>query len=435
MISKTTILQDVKKLTRSLPTYRYVDPEYVYLAVTNARCSQGEIYVKPGEKVKVGQVIGLRKGPFFDQPIHSTVSGEVIGMVKKFHRSGKLTEFVQIKNDKLDTLDESVKERTQEEIDNLTQEDYIKIAHDCSLVGLGGSGFPTYIKFQTKEKIDIVMLNGIECEPYLTSDYRLMLEFPDRIMKGLIYAMHAVGAKRGMICIKSKYHAVDEVLTQVAKKYNDENPDISIEICKVKNYYPQGWELEMIYQAVGIRVPQGVLPAKYGILNFNVSTIVGLYKAVRYNMPVIKRMFTLTGDGIKYPKNFRIRVGTALQDLIELCGGYTDDSDKILIMGGPMMGQSFVRDDVVTSKTSTSAIILNKEIRKEEPCVRCASCVYSCPCNLQPVQIMNAVKRKDIDALKSFNIKKCIECGLCAYSCTSKIHVTDYIRQAKRMVK
>lgn len=431
MISKTTILHDSKNLTRALPTCRYVDPEYIYLPVTNTRCPQGELFVKPGDYVKVGQVIGLRKAAFFEQPIHSTVSGTVEGMVKKFHRSGKLLECVQIKNDKLDVLDENCKERTPEEIDKLTQEDYIKIAKDNALVGLGGSGFPTYIKLQTKEKIDLVMLNGIECEPYLTSDYRLMLEFPDRIMKGLIYAMKAVNAKKGMICIKSKYHAVEEVLNQVKKKYSE----YDIEVKCVGNYYPQGWELEMIYQATGIRVPQGTLPAKFGILNFNVSTIVGLYKAVRYNMPVIKRMFTVTGDGIKYPQNFRIRVGTSLLDLIEKCGGYTDDSDKVLILGGPMMGSSFVRDDIITSKTSTSAIILNKEVRKEEPCVRCASCVYSCPCNLQPVQIMNAVKRKDVDALKAFDVKKCIECGLCAYSCTSKIHVTDYIRQAKRMVK
>lgn len=431
MISKTTILHDSKNLTRALPTCRYVDPDYVYLPVTNTRCPQGELYVKEGDYVKVGQVIGLRKAAFFEQPIHSTVSGTIVGMVKKFHRSGKLLDCVQIKNDKLDTLDENCKERTQEEIDALTQEDYIKIAKDNSLVGLGGSGFPTYIKLQTKEKIDIVMLNGIECEPYLTSDYRLMLEFPDRIMKGLIYAMKAVHAPKGMICIKSKYHAVNEVLNQVKKKYSD----YDIEVKCVGNYYPQGWELEMIYQATGIRVPQGTLPAKFGILNFNVSTIVGFYKAVKYNMPVIKRMFTVTGDGIKYPQNFRIRVGTSLLDLIEKCGGYTDDSDKVLILGGPMMGNSFVRDDIITSKTSTSAIILNKEERKEEPCVRCASCVYSCPCNLQPVQIMNAVKRKDLDALKAFNVKKCIECGLCAYSCTSKIHVTDYVRQAKRMVK
>lgn len=431
MISKTTILHDSKNLTRALPTCRYVDPEYVYLPVTNTRCPQGELFVKEGDYVKVGQVIGMRKAAFFEQPIHSTVSGTVVGMVKKFHRSGKLLDCIQIKNDMLDIIDENCKERTQEEIDSLTQEDYIKIAKDNSLVGLGGSGFPTYIKLQTKEKIDIVMLNGIECEPYLTSDYRLMLEFPDRIMKGLIYAMKAVNAPKGMIVIKSKYHAVEEVLTQVKKKYSE----YDIEVKCVGNYYPQGWELEMIYQATGIRVPQGTLPSKFGILNFNVSTIVGFYKAVRYNMPVIKRMFTVTGDGIKYPQNFRIRVGTSLLDLIEKCGGYTDDSDKVLILGGPMMGNSFVRDDIITSKTSTSAIILNKEVRKEEPCVRCASCVYSCPCDLQPVQIMNAVKRKDVDALKSFNVKKCIECGLCAYSCTSKIHVTDYVRQAKRMVK
>ena len=191
----------------------------------------------------------------------------------------------------------------------------------------------------------------------------------------------------------------------------------------------------MFKSCLGITVPQGQLPSKYGIMNFNVSTIVGLYKAVKYNLPVIKRNFTVTGDGIKHPHNFRIRVGTSVKELIDKCGGYVDDKDKVLILGGPMMGMNFVRDDIITSKTSTSVIVLNKEEFVEEPCVRCGSCVYSCPAGLQPVAIMQAVKNNDKDALKAkLNIKSCILCGMCSYTCTSKIHLTDYCRKAKRMI-
>lgn len=428
MISKTKQIDDIRKLTKSLPTIRHVDPDYVYLSIENARCAKGEVYVKEGDYVKIGTVLGKRYGGFFEQNIHSTVSGVVEGFVKKFHRSGKMVNFIKIKNDKLDTYCETIHERTAEEIAALTRDEITEIVKETALVGLGGSSFPTYIKFQTKDPIDTILINGIECEPYLSSDHRLMMEFPDRIMKGIGYALQAFEAKKAIICIKHKYEDIYEVLDAVRQRY----PHLPIEICRVGNFYPQGWEISMIKSALGIDIPAGELPSKHGIMNFNVSTIVGLYKAIRYNMPVIKRNFTLTGDGIKFAQNFRVRVGTSILELIELCGGYSNpEKDKIFILGGPMMGASLVRDDAVVTKTVTSLIILNDEKRKEEPCVRCGSCVYSCPVSLQPVQIMNAFKAKDNDALIKLNTMRCIECGLCSYSCTSKIPVTDYIKKAK----
>ncbi len=430
MIKRTTEIQDIRQLTKSLPSLRYVDPEYVYLAVTNARCAKGEVFVKENDYVRIGDVIGVRYGAYFTQNIHSTVSGTVCGIVKKFHRCGKRLDFIKIKNDKKDLYAETIKERTDDEIDKLSKEDFTRIVKDASLVGLGGSSFPTYIKFQTEEKIDTILINGVECEPYLSSDHRLMLEVPDQIMKGIGYALKAFGAKKAYICIKKKHQDLYDVLSAVKTRY----PHLDITIARIGNYYPQGWEINMIEDTLGIKVPVGTLPAKYGIMNFNVSTIVGLFKAVKYNMPVIKRYFTVTGDGIKYAQNFRVRIGTSITELLEQCDGYTEEGDKLFIMGGPMMGASLVSDDAVVTKTTTSVIILNYQKRSEENCVRCASCVYSCPVSLLPVKIMNAVKGKDIDALKALNVNKCIECGLCSYSCTSHIHVTEYIRKAKRMV-
>ncbi len=431
MIARTKKIPDQKNITKDLPSVRYVDPEYVYIPITNSRCPKGELFIKEGDKVKVGQVIGMRDGGFFEQPIHSTVSGEMVGFEKKFHRSGKLLECAVLKNDKEDTFcDESV-ERTEEEIAKLTQEDFAKIAKQNSVVGLGGSGFPTYIKFQTKETIDTIILNGVECEPYLTSDYRLMLEFPDRLFKGLKYMMQALNAKRGVIAIKENKEDLYDTLTTVAKaRY----PKLNVEIKKVGNYYPQGWEIETIKSAIGVKVPLGVLPAKLGIMVFNVSTAVAMYKAVKYNIPVIKRFFTVTGDGLERPQNFRVRIGTSIKEMLEMCGGYLD-GDKVLVLGGPMMGASLVRDDIIVSKSSTSVLAFNVDEQKEEPCVRCASCVYSCPVKLQPVQLMNAVKAKNSDAVEKLDIKKCILCGLCSYVCTSKIHLTEYMRKAKKMVK
>jgi len=430
MIAKTRQIANIRGLTLHLPTVKYTKPEYAYLAMTNARCLSAESFVKPGDHVRIGQIIGMRKGAFFEQPIHATVSGEVVEPAKKFHRSGKLVEFIVIKNDFKDEYHERVQERTDEEIEKLTLDDFAEITKNNALVGLGGSSFPTYIKFQTKDPIDTICINGVECEPYLSADHRLIMEFPEQIMLGIKYALHAFNAKRAVICIKKKYDDLYYTLTAELTRF----PELPIEVKRVGNYYPQGWEIEMIKTGLGVKVPPGVLPAKLGIMVFNVSTIVGLWRAIKWNQPVIERNFTLTGDGIKLPLNFRVRIGTPLQELIKESKGYVDDSDKVLILGGPMMGANLVRDDAVITRTCTSCIILNAKKEVEEPCVRCASCVYSCPAGLQPVEIMHAVKNNDKEALKTkLNIKSCILCGMCSYTCTSKIHLTDYCRKAKKM--
>ena len=432
MIAKTRHIEDTKNLIGSLPAVRYVDPKFVYLPVTTGRCPTGELFIKVGDHVNCCQKIGIRHGGFFDQPIHATCSGTFVGLEKHYHRSGKIVEFVKIENDFKETYDSSVHKRTPEEIDKLTKDDMTKIIQDCALVGLGGSSFPTYIKFKTDKKINLILINGIECEPYITADHRLMMEYPYRIINGIKYALKAFNCPKALICIKSKYKDIAQIYQQIlAEKENS-----MIELCLVGNYYPQGWEVEMIKNATGIKLQTGELPSKYGILNFNVSTIVGLYKAVKYSMPVIKRFITITGDGVVNPKNFRVRVGTSIQDLIPLCDGYKNpEKEKVFILGGPMMGASIPSDDCIISKTVTSILVFDKQEFKEEPCVRCGSCVLSCPVGLEPVQIMNAVKSLDKEHIKRLNPLKCIECGLCAYSCTSKIQVTDYVRRAKIFAK
>lgn len=431
MISKARYIENTESLTEDLPLIKYENPDYIYLALTNARCNKGEVYVKEGDYVKIGQVIGIRKSSFFEQNIHSTVSGTVEGIVKKFHRIGKLLDFIKIKNDKLAIYDESIKDRTDDEIARLTKDDFTKIVKDCSIVGLGGSSFPTYVKFASDDPIDTILINGVECEPLLTSDQRLMLEYPDRIMKGIEYTLQAFKAKRAVIAIKHKYQKVFEVLQEAQKRY----PKLNIEIKRVGDYYPQGWEIELIKSALNVKIPVGELPSKFGIITFNVSTIVGIYRAVKHNSPVLMRNFTVSGDGIKTPANFRVRIGTPVMDLIEKCGGYEGDQNKVFIMGGPMMGANLVKDDAIITKTCTSVIVLQEKNYVEEPCVRCGSCVYSCPVGIQPVQIMNAYKMKDQKALNGLDVNRCIGCGLCTYACTSKIDVKDYVRRAKMLIK
>ncbi len=432
MIQKTVKIKDTKHLVGSLPTIRYLDPEFVYIATNNARCPKAEVFIKEGDHVNTYQVIGIRHAAFFDQPIHATCSGTFVGLEKHYHRNGKLTDFIKIQNDHKDTYDPSIKERNPEEIAKLTKEEMTEIIKNCALVGLGGSSFPTYVKFQTDKPINLMLINGIECEPYITADHRIMLEYPYRIINGIKYAMQAFGCKKTLICIKSKYQDIADTYEEILKEF----PDSGIEICKVKNYYPQGWEVAMIKEATGIKLNPGELPSNRGIINFNVSTMVGIYKAIKYNMPVTKRNITVTGDGIKHPHNFRVLVGTSFLELLPMCGGYKNpDKEKIFILGGPMMGASVPSDDVIITKTVTSIIVLDKTDYKEEPCVRCGSCVLSCPAGLEPVQIMNAVKSLDKERIKALNPLRCIECGLCTYVCTSKIQVTDFVRRAKIFAK
>lgn len=432
MIKKSRKVRDYKALTKALPTLRYVDPEKVYIHLQNGRCKTYDLTVKEGDYVKLGEVIGFRHGGFFEQPIHSTVSGIIGPISKKLHRTGRKVDCIEIANDKLDTKHETIFDRTDEEISKLKQADFVEIIKEKSLVGLGGSGFPTYIKLATKDKIDTVVINAVECEPYLSSDYRLILEHPGRVVTGLKYIMQALGVKKGLIAIKSEKDPLYQVLTQVLEV---RFPELDVKVAKLGNHYPQGWEVEVFKWALGIEIPHGQLPTKYGVIGFNVSTTVGVYEAVKHNLPVIKRHFTMTGDAIKFPQNIRVRVGTSVKELIELCDGYKDNvGEVIFIMGGPMMGVSTVTDDVIVSKTTTSVIVLKNIEYKEEPCVRCGSCVYSCPVHLEPVAIMNAVKRNDKDVMKGLDAFKCIECGLCTYVCTSKIHVTDYVRKAKQLI-
>lgn len=431
MIGKAKKISDYKNLQKELPTLRFVDPDRVYINLDTSRCKSCGLWVNEGDYVKLGQIIGERQGGFFTQPVYSTVSGHVEGVVKKTDPKGEEKDFVVIRNDYKNTYDESITDRPDSVIDNMSKEEIIEVIKEKALVGLGGSGFPTYVKLGSNEDIHTIVINAVECEPYLSSDYRLIKDSPEQVIYGLKYLMQASGAKKGVIAVKKTKKELIEVLGNELHRFED----LDISIAKLGNYYPQGWEVEVFKNALGIKVPVGELPMKYGVLGFNVSTCQSVYEALKHNLPVIKRYVTVNGDAIKFPQSIRTRVGASIKELIRLSDGYTTDADKVeIIIGGPMMGSAVKTDDVIVTPLTTSVLVFKNTEYLEEPCVRCGSCVINCPVDIQPVQIMNAVKRNDKKAVKALEANKCIECGLCAYVCTSKIHVTDYVRKGKKLI-
>lgn len=433
MIAKSRALHVPRRLAlpEPLPTVRFVDPDFVYLPVTNSRCAKGEITIQVGDHVKIGQKIGLRHGPFYEQPILATVSGTFVAVEKHYYRTGKLLDFIKIENDKKDELFAPSFRRTDEEIMAMSKDEMTEIIKETALVGLGGSSFPTYIKFATKVPIKVIMVNGIECEPLIMSDHRTMLERAEDIIAGTKFSMRAFGAKRAILCFKKKHKDLVLFYKDVLRKH----PEIPLEIKLIRNYYPAGWEVSMIHDAAHINVKPGELPSVHGVMNFNVSTVVGICNALRYDLPVYERNITVSGDGIKHPQNMVVKVGTAWKDILPLCGGYIGTEPKVIVLGGPMMGAAAAGEDVILSRTVTSIIVMNQRKYREDPCIRCGSCTLSCPAALFPMQIMDAVKSVNREKLKILHPEKCVECALCAYVCTSHINVTDYVKRAKLLVR
>ena len=427
---KTKIVDNKKSLIE-LPTEIMLEPKKLYYPVTSGRCPVGRPCVEVGDRVLVGQLIGVRVGSFFDQEVHSTVSGVVLKNEKKVDQSGKLVDCMVVENDfKYEEFAPGF-ERSDEEIKQLTHKDFVSIAHDTGLVGLGGAAFPSYIKLDTDQEIKVVVANGAECEPFLISDYKFMDEYPEKVILGLSYVMQAVNAPEGVIAIKKKHKALILKMEEELLKY----PDLNIRVKKIRDFYPAGWEIQTVELATGIKVPIGTILAKSGVLNFNTTTLGSFYEAVKYGVPLLYRYFTIAGDGIKN-MTFKIKLGTPVRELIEKAGGYLKpEVPKVLVLGGPMMGTNTTNDDIVITDTTTSLLVFNQEELHEDPCIMCSSCIEHCPTGLDPVLIMRAQRKRDKEELLTLDVNKCIECGLCSYICPSKIPLTEEIRKAKRTIK
>ncbi len=399
-------------------------PEELVIPAMQHIGAPAEICVAKGDLVKKGTVIATAKG-FVSVPIHASTSGEVIAVEPRMHPSGKPLPSVVIKPDGLDTWDETLQGDNPDDLDADALKQKILA---CGIVGLGGATFPAHVKLSppAEKKIDTLILNGVECEPFLTADHRLMLEESERLIDGINILRKVLGIERAVIGIESnKPDAIAKLGKECAAH--------KIEVVPLEVKYPQGAEKQLIDAVTGRQVPSGCLPMDAGVVVQNVGTAAAVSDAIRLGHPLVERIATVTGPGIKEPKNLKVAVGTPLQHLVDVCGGLNGEPGKI-IMGGPMMGQTQLSLEAPAIRGTSGLLIFRKEdidTKPASPCIRCGRCVSVCPIHLQPTLLAAYARLDLIDEAESNNALDCIECGCCTYICPATLPLVQSIRYAK----
>ena len=415
-----------KEMSGHVQLVRFPEPDVVVIPLSMHAGKPSVPLVKEGERVRVGQKIGEQAG-FIGASIHSSVSGTVLAVEERHHPtlgSGVLS--VVIHNDKLGTVDESV--RPHGDIEELSPEEIVKIVKDNGIVGMGGAGFPAYVKLQPGKPIDAVLLNGCECEPMLTADHKVLLHYADDVVYGLRAVMKAVSAPRGVIVIEDNKPDAIAMLQEKTKGYEN------IEVMAARTKYPQGAEKMLIKKVLGRSVPRGGLPADAGAVVSNVSSSKAIADAIRLGMPPIERVVCVTGERVRNPGNFIVKVGTSVQEILDFCGGIVGD-DVTVKLGGPMMGIPQTELDVPVMKATNGIIACETDHTTAVECIKCGRCADVCPMELFPLYFARYVETGNIQGLKEQNIMDCMECRCCEYICSSKIPLVTKIREGKAAVR
>lgn len=420
-------IHDYKELTNSKPVVPIPDCDEHIFPLRQHIGAQLTPLVKVGDHVNVGQKIA-DSDAFLSVPVHSSVSGTVTAIKPHIHPNGTEVDSIFIQNDREYIIDESVK--PIENFEKLSPEQMLKIVREKGLVGMGGAGFPTFIKLNPGKKIDYLIINGAECEPYITSDHRRMLEYPQDLIDGLKIAMRILSLDKAYFGIEAnKKDAIDTI-----KKATADNPEISVEVLKTK--YPQGAEKQLIKAIARRSVPSGKLPADVGVVVLNIDTVYSLSKAFREGLPPVKRLVTITGDAVLDPKNVEVRLGVPYSFLFEQAGGFKNAPKKV-ISGGPMMGSAQFSLDVPVIKTTSSLIAFSEvpEIFDEKSvCIRCGKCVDHCPMKLMPLNIAKFAIAENYEMAEKYHATDCLECGLCSYICPANRNPVEFIRRAKQTI-
>lgn len=406
-----------------------VQPKTVYIPLSQHIGAPCTPLVKPGDSVKKGQKIG-EAGGFVSAPVHSSVSGTVKSLKQMTVPGGQKVTCVEIENDFNEEISEEVKPYPG--IEKMTGEELLQMIKDSGLVGMGGATFPTHVKLSPpkEKKIDVVVLNGAECEPYLTADHRLMLENPEEIVQGLQAIMKILNVEKGYIGIENNKPDCIQSMENAAKV------DPKIEVVAFETKYPQGAEKQLIYACTKREVPSGGLPMDIGLVVTNVATSAQVAKTLNTGMPLVERICTVTGSVVKEPKNLLIKTGTIYGEILEQCGGFTQPPAKI-ISGGPMMGIAQIKLDVPATKGSSGILCLSEaEIATSSSsnCIRCGKCISICPAKIQPMFISAYALKFDYESADKYKAMDCIECGSCSFVCPATRPLLQSIRVAKREI-
>lgn len=419
---------DGKKMSRDCPIEILNPGDTLVYPLSQHIGAMAKPLVKAGDRVLVGQKIA-EKGGFISANIHSSVSGTVKAIEKRLVATGGMVDSIIVEND---GMYEEAAPIFSGNPDELSKDEIIKIIEEAGIVGMGGAGFPTNVKLSPKNAdiIDSIIVNGAECEPYLTSDYRRMVEQTDKLVKGLKIVLKIFPDAKGYFGIEDNKPEAIEALLKAT-----ENED-RIEVVPLKTKYPQGGERSMIYAVTGRKINSKMLPADVGCIVHNVDTIYAIYNAVYNGKPLIERIVTITGDAVSTPKNFQVRIGTPFRELIDAAGGFTTEPEKI-ISGGPMMGFSFFNIDVPVVKGSSSLLAFVKDdVSHEEPsaCIRCGRCAAACPEHLLPMKLAALAGQNEPEEFKKLGGMECVECGCCSYVCPAKRQVTQSVRSMKKLI-
>lgn len=418
------------KHTAGCATEKIAIPETVCISMSQHIGAPCKPLVAKGDSVKVGQIIGDTDA-FVSAPIHSSVSGTVKEISSIRSIAGGQDQVVIIETDGKQELWEGIKPPT---INN--REDFVAAIRASGLVGLGGASFPTHIKFNPKnlDEVDTLIVNGAECEPFITSDHRLMLEDTEYIIKGIAATMKYLQLKKAYIGVEeNKPDAIDKLRKTIAAA-GYEN-DIEVKVLHAR--YPQGAERVMVYEVTGKTLNAGVLPADLGILLSNITTIAFIGQYIETGRPLTTKRITVDGNAVAEPKNIIVPIGTRIADVVAACGGYRAEPKKIL-MGGPMMGRAVYSDEFPIVKNNNAILLFDGPqalIPEETGCIKCGMCTRACPFDLMPVSLVEAYENKDVDRLQKLQVMQCMECGSCSYICPARRPLSFTHKMAKGFLK
>ena len=423
---------DDNKISATAPITPLPLPKMVTIPIAQHIGAPAKIVVQRGDNVKVGQVIAMHEG-FVSANIHSSVSGRV-GIIEEVMDSTGFKHTAVSIRVKGDDWEESI-DRTDQLVEEikLAPKEIVTRILEAGVVGLGGAAFPSHVKLSVPEgkHVDHLLINGVECEPYLTSDHRLMLEKPKEILVGIKILMKALGVEKAIIGIEDNKHDAIELFQDLLKNESG----ISVEALEVQ--YPQGGEKQLIQALLNREVPSGGLPADVGVIVHNVGTTFAIYQAVQKNKPLVERVVTVTGKSVKQPSNFLVRIGTPVIDLLIAVGGVPEGTGKI-VSGGPMMGKAIADLDVPVAKGTSGILVIPEDESKRAEvynCLHCGKCIEACPMGLEPYHLLLMSKKGNSQRAKEEHILDCIECGSCSFVCPSNRPILDYIRLGKTQLR